>query len=388
MIGHGGTNLDYARAFNRRVIIEAVRLQGPITRAELTRLTHLSAQTISNIVAELVESGLILVEGRRTPRRGQPGTDLALNPNGAATIGLAIEQNALTAVLLNLTGEIKARRSIPLAQATPELVFPAAETLVDEMKNLSAGTPLWGLGISMPGPFEVDAADFTGPATLPGWEGIAARERFEETLGLSVEVERDAAAAARAEYLYGAAKPMRHFFYLHFGVGLGGAFVIDGHPLRGARGNAGEIGLMPASDGQPLESKVSLLALHELLRWKSLTRDIAEQPDHPAMVGWIAIAAKELRRGVRIIENLFDPQSIVIGGHLPPPILEALITALQPLDATVADRHTRRFARLTPAALGPDAQAMGAAALPMHETLSPHPKSLRKIGADTPAPQV
>lgn len=388
MVAQGGTNLDYARAFNRRVIIEAVRLQGPITRAELTRLTHLSAQTISNIVNELIDNGLVIEDGRRTPRRGQPGMDLVLNADGAATIGLAIEQHAITAVLVNLTGTIKARRAARLDEATPAKVLPVAAQLVDELKDLAGRMPLWGVGVSMPGPFEVDAADFTGPATLPGWEGIAVGERFEEALGLPVEVERDAAAAARAEYLYGAAKPMKHFFYLHFGVGLGGSFVTDGHPLRGARGNAGEIGLMPAIDGKPLEDKVSILALHQALQSEGLSTDLDATPGHPVTARWIAEAARELRRAVRILENLFDPQSILIGGHLPPATQAALLAAMQPLDATVADRHTRRFPRLTSADLGPDGQALGAAALPMHEILSPNPKSLRKIGADTPAPQV
>jgi hypothetical protein len=104
MAPSGGTNLDYARSFNRNVMIEAVRLKGPVSRAELTRMTHLSAQTVSNIVAELLNAGLLLEEGRRQAKRGQPAIDLVLNPDGAATIGLTVEQSQLTAILVNLVG--------------------------------------------------------------------------------------------------------------------------------------------------------------------------------------------------------------------------------------------------------------------------------------------
>lgn len=381
----GGTNLDYARSFNRKVMIEAVRLHGPVSRAELTRMTHLSPQTVSNIVSELLASGLLREEGRRQAKRGQPAIDLALNPDGAVTIGLTVEQRRLTAILVNLTGDIRVRSRVALDRASPAEVFPKAAALVAELRQSIGDTPLWGVGIAMPGPFEVDGADFSSPMTLPDWGGVDIVGEFSRLLDLPVELERDAAAAARAEYLYGAARQMQQFFYLHFGVGLGGAYARTGHPLRGARGNAGEIGLIPARDGRPLEDIVSRLALERAVAAAGADPASLADPSAPATARWIAAAAAELRRAVCILENLFDPQSIVLGGHLPPATLTALIAALHPLDPSIADTQGRRFPRLTPAALGPDGQAQGAAALPVFETLSPHPTSLRKSGADGPA---
>jgi predicted NBD/HSP70 family sugar kinase len=380
----GGTNLDYARSFNRNVMIEAVRLKGPVSRAELTRMTHLSAQTVSNIVAELLNAGLLLEEGRRQAKRGQPAIDLVLNPDGAATIGLTIEQSQLTAILVNLVGETRARRTLRLDRATPAEVLPKAAALVADLTAITGSTPLWGVGIAMPGPFAVDGADFSSPMTLPDWGGVDIIGAFTQLLDLPVELERDAAAAARAEYLYGAARQMQQFFYLHFGVGLGGAYARSGHPLRGMRGNAGEIGLIPARDGRPLEDHVSRLALERAVAAAGADPASLTDPSAPATAAWIARAAPELRRAICILENLFDPQSIVLGGNLPPPVLSALIAALHPLDPSIADTHDRRFPRVTAAALGPDGQAQGAAALPVFETLSPQPASLRKSGSDDP----
>lgn len=384
-----GTNLEYASQFNRRVVVEAIRLNGPVSRAELARLTRLSAQTVSNIVAELIGGGLVLQEGRRAgapgrPTRGQPAIDLVLNPEGACTIGLAIEQDRMTSVLVTLGGAVRLRLEQRLERADPATILPLAVQAVAELERAAGATPLWGIGIAMPGPFEVDAAGFSGPTTLSGWEGLAIAELFADRLDRPVLVERDAAAAARAEFLYGAGKPMRHFFYLHFGVGLGGAFVTDGHPLRGARGNAGEIGLIPAGDGAALENHVSLHALRGRLERAGAMPEAIADPSHPVVAEWLGLAARELRRALRSVENLFDPQSILVGGRLPPSLLTGLLVALTPLDATVADRQARRFPRLTEAVLGADGQALGAAALPVYETLAPDPKSLRKGSADGP----
>ena len=161
----GGTNLDYARSFNRKVVIEAVRLKGPVSRAELTRLTHLSAQTVSNIVAELLEAGLLREEGRRQAKRGQPAIDLALNPDGAATIGLTVEQSQLTAILVNLVGETRARRTLRLDRASPADVLPKAAALVAELREIIGSTPLWGVGIAMPGPFAVETPFSSRPSS-------------------------------------------------------------------------------------------------------------------------------------------------------------------------------------------------------------------------------
>lgn len=82
-----GTNLEHARSYNRRVVVETVRLHGPLSRAEIARATGLSAQTVSNIAEELLESGLLAAAGRRTGGRGQPPVELALNPGGASPSG-------------------------------------------------------------------------------------------------------------------------------------------------------------------------------------------------------------------------------------------------------------------------------------------------------------
>ena len=99
-----GTNLEHASAYNRRLLLEAVRTRGPISRAELARLTGLSAQTVSNIAEELRGLGLLRAQGRRRTGRGQPPVELAIDPQGGFTIGLHFNRDSLTAVFADLAG--------------------------------------------------------------------------------------------------------------------------------------------------------------------------------------------------------------------------------------------------------------------------------------------
>lgn len=86
-----GTNLEHARAHNRRVVIEAIRLHGELTRAELARMTALTPQTVSNIVAELEQAELLTSRQPRRSGRGQPSIPVTLNPTSAWSIGIHLD---------------------------------------------------------------------------------------------------------------------------------------------------------------------------------------------------------------------------------------------------------------------------------------------------------
>ena len=165
-------------------------------------------------------------------------------------------------------------------------------------------------------------------------------------MGVPITLENDATAAAVGERLHGAAKDLKNFCLIYFGQGLGLGIMIDGRPFRGANGNAGEIGHVLVKKGGRLcscgqhgclEAYASIQALTESLsaagvedldypRLEQLHRE-----KHPVIAEWIDEAAEYLAPQVAMLENLFDPEAIVIGGALPPSLLEDLIQAMQPL---------------------------------------------------------
>src|SRR4029077_20946785 len=105
-----GTNLAQAKSHNRRVVIEAVRINGTLSRAEIARLTALSSQTISNIVSELERAGILKAAARQKPGRGQPATPLSIDPDGAYSIGLQLDHRAIIGGGGDLAGKIAQRR--------------------------------------------------------------------------------------------------------------------------------------------------------------------------------------------------------------------------------------------------------------------------------------
>ena len=208
---------------------------------------------------------------------------------------------------------------------------------------------------------------FIGPTTMEGWSGVPVAERLAEVTALPAFVETDNAAAALGECLYGAGRQFRDFYYLYFGVGLGGSMVIDGFPVRGAHRNAGEIGHVPmVVNGRPcscgnrgcLERYLSLEAYGR--RAPIIGRE-----------AWIAEAAPLLRNAVVTIENLFDPETIVIGGIAGDDLLQELMAAAEPLPTSISERKAREAPRLMRSGSGPGAVLRGAGSLAFSGALSP-----------------
>ncbi|POZ60838.1 ROK family protein [Chromobacterium alticapitis] len=387
-----GTNLEHARSHNRRAVLETVRLNRQLTRADLARLTALTPQTVSNITAELLDAGMLLAGSPlRDGARGQPAVPLSVNPDGAYSMGVHLDHQGVIAVVSDLSGRVRARAERALPQATPAAALPLIDQLRDELRRESGldWSRLLGAGFVMPGPFGVEGMTSVGPTTLPGWEEIDGRA-LSRALGIPVLLQKDATAAAIGERLYGMASQLRNFVYLFVGTGLGAGLFLDGRLYTGGRSNAGEVGHMIVAPGGRacecgnrgcLERYVSLQALYETL---GLADGALATPEHLAGLAldgdgerWLDSAAEPLRQAVNILESLLDIEAVVIGGLLPPRWLNALVRRLHPLPVSIRHRDGERL-RLGSA--GRDVVALGAAALPIFDEFNPQYEVLLKNG--------
>ena len=367
-----GTNQEFGRPYNRRLVLETIRLHGPVARGEIAKRVGLTVQTVSTIIRELELQGFVLGARELPKGRGLPPTFLNINPEGGFAIGVHVTPVGLKAALINLAGEVIGARERSLPQLRPAIAFREIGKLVAGLRKLRPRGRMLGIGLAMPGPFDVDSMSFVGPTTLEGWKGVPVRENLAKLTGLPAFIEVDLAAAALGERLYGAGRGLREFYYLYFGVGLGGCLVHEGAPLRGAFGNAGEIGHLPlVPDGEAcpcgnrgcLERYLSLEALER--RSASIGLD-----------GWVAEAAPLLRAAIVAIENLFDPETIIIGGLVEAAVLTRLLAAAEPLAHSVSERRGRPAPRITRSGGGPNAVLRGAAALAVAGVLSPRFGSL------------
>jgi predicted NBD/HSP70 family sugar kinase len=390
-----GTNAGQTRAFNRRVVLETIRVHGTLSRAEIARLTHLTPQTVASIAKDLSQAGFLHIGGRRKSKRGQPPVDISINPKGGYTIGVQLDRKRLCAVLTDLAGNVCGRRDTALDRATPEEVLPSICDRVAELVRRSKipRRRILGVGLVMPGPFDVAERTVSGPAALPGWQQVGVADELSLKIGFPVTMENDATAAALGEYLYGAARNLRHFFYVFLGTGLGAGIIIDGQPYKGAWGNAGEFDHMIVQpDGAPcycgnagcLERYVSLQAAYDTLAASGRKVDSADdlallcRSRDPVLLKWLDEAAGYLRMALNTIENLFDPETILFGGYLPDLLIDEFMTRLEPLYPSISVRRDRTQPRLLKATAGSGATTLGAAALPLFHTLNPNLRLLVK----------
>ncbi|WP_196259658.1 ROK family transcriptional regulator [Pelagibacterium limicola] len=382
-----GSNPGRNRAHNRRVVLEAIRLHGHLGRTEIARHAQLTAQAVANIVDELLDEGMLIETGRLRAGRGQPPIQFAINPDGPMTAGVEIAADHMVGVLLDLSGRVRAQAHIPLQNTSPAVIPGRVAHEVAALAELAGGGRILGIGVVMPGPFEVEAMSSVGPGMLPGWQGVDPVPMIGLATGYPVSLDNDATAAAVGERLYGAGRRIDNFCYLYFGAGLGLGIIQDGRPLRGTFGNAGEIGhvaITPRNrtalygpDGA-IENFVSVVALRARMATAGHRIDTVEaiealyQAREPALLDWIVEAADHLAPAIAMLENIFDPETVIFGGGLPDCILEAMISALDPLPVSIAVRPGRTHPRVLIGQTGQLTAALGAAALPLLDAVSPH----------------
>ncbi|KKA11937.1 ROK family transcriptional regulator [Sinorhizobium meliloti] len=397
-----GTNQEGASAHNRRVMIDALRLNGHLSRADLARATALTKQAVSNIIEELENDGLVASLAAVRKGRGQPSTPYRLVPEGAFAIGLQIDRHVTRTVAVDLIGTVLARNEVILPAGGPETGVEAILTLIDETRQeLSAMAPqsrdrLVGLGVAMPGPFGVDA-DADDPWMMAAWQSFPLLERLAVGTGLDVRLQNDAAAAATAEKMVGAAHGVDHALCVYLGYGLGAGLILNGELYRGAHGNAGEIGMIlsrprgGADDGRaPLEHRISIASLCKILEIDPADGDLYGRIDAVAhlkdrrVAAWIAEAAFELRATIQLLETVFDPQMIILCGGMPSGLARLLMDALHPLLPSIAERRQRSAPRLQLGFTDPWAVAIGAAAEPISRTFDPRFSAILKTRAAGP----
>ncbi|TPM36653.1 ROK family transcriptional regulator [Mesorhizobium sp. B2-3-5] len=360
-----GTNQEFGRPYNRRIVLESIRRHGPIARGDIATHVGLTVQTVSTIVRELEEQGYILSVREEPKGRGLPPTTLRVNPEGGYAVGIHITPLDINAALINLSGDVVESAHRKASNATPDHAFGLIGDMVRELTALRPGGRVLGIGMALPGPFGVESMSFVGPTTMAGWKDVALRERLAASTGLPAFFETDMAAAAMGERLYGLGAQFSEYYYLYFGVGLGGVMVHDGGALRGAWGNAGEVGhipIIPGGESCPCGNRGCLeryLSLEALRRWNGSEAD------------WVAEVAPIFHNAIAVIENLFDPETVILGGLASPDLLERLAGSTGALHNSVSARKDRTTPRVMVARGGQHSVLRGAAALAVSGVLSP-----------------
>jgi predicted NBD/HSP70 family sugar kinase len=376
-----GTNLARAGDHNQRVTLHAVRVNGPVTRSELALHTGLTPPAIANITNRLLGDRLILNAGRLHGARGQPATKFVINPDSCFSIGLNVDRDHVTLVVLDFVGKVRARASREIQFAKPSTVRIFFQRTIGQLlaKACIARNRLVGVGVAFPD--DITRAHLPDqPADYAAWASVRIDDLIRDVLGIPVFIENDAAAAAIGEMQFGSGHQYRSFFYVLVTAALGGGLVADGNYFRGANGRSGEIGWLharnAAGEDSQLQNIVSLSGLYSRLADhgfrvatpRGLTR---LTPAARVIVdSWIHEATEALVSSFVAINCLINPEAILIGGRLPATLVDQLAASLNTRMAAFAAKIPA-IAPVARALTADDAPAVGAAILPFSYHLLP-----------------
>ena len=376
-----GTNPARAGDHNQRVTLHAVRVNGPVTRTELALKTGLTPTAIANITNRLLTDQLILNAGRLRGARGQPASKFVINPDSRFSIGLNVDRDHVTLVVLDFVGKVRARASQEIHFAKPAAVRTFFRRSVGQLlaKAGIARERLVGVGVAFPD--DITRAHLPDqPADYAAWASVRVDELIRDVLGIPVFIENDAAAAAIGEMQFGFGHRYRSFFYLLVTAALGGGLVADGSYVRGSAGRSGEIGWLrarnQAGENIQLQNIVSLSGLYSRLAAQGFRvatpRGLTRSPPAARSIVdcWIRDSTESLVDSFLAINCLINPEAILIGGRLPAPLVDRLANALNDRLAVYASQ-VPVIAPVARALTSDDAPAVGAAILPFSYRLLP-----------------
>jgi predicted NBD/HSP70 family sugar kinase len=388
-----GSNHAGMREFNERIVLQAVRQNGALPKADLARLTQLSTQTVAIIVDRLIDDGLLVKQARIRGKIGQPSVPIALNPDGALSVGIQVGRRGLEMLVCDFIGETRYTWQYLYDYPQPATVLAkvkegllALEQSMGDQWRTAVGIGLtaplslhqWADVLTHPSSAEAQAA----AQTLAQWQHINLQQAVQAMTSLPVEFAKDTTAACVAELLQGHGRRTRSFLYVFVGTFVGGGLVMGGHIVNGQRGNAGAIGSLPMglasagtkpqqlleiASGWQLEQALIAAGLDPLLVHQDAVMDTAyaafTQP-------WLGKASAALAMTAASAAAFNDLDAVVIDGSLGRSLMDALITQTQ---AAMSQYHFEGMN--APAVMcgeiGSHARAKGGAWLPLHAQFFP-----------------
>ena len=239
-----GTNLTAVGDYNRSVVLDTIRKAGQISRVEVSHLTGLTSQTVTNMVRKLIDSGLVQEEGTVTVGRGKPRTAIRLNPDGRYAVGIHLEPAKTTVILINLAGHIIDRDLPDLPDDSAQAIAALASTVSLLLgRNGIPGKRMGGIGIAIPGPVDARRGTVLDPPNLSGWRNVRLAHDLELSTGLPVFMEKDVTAACHGQTWAGRGEETgQDFLFMYMGLGIAFGTVRHGHVYQGRTGNVGEMG--------------------------------------------------------------------------------------------------------------------------------------------------
>jgi predicted NBD/HSP70 family sugar kinase len=394
-----GRNLADVRLINRGVIFRSIRDANAISRAELAKNSGLNPATVTHIVRELIDQGLIEDTGNTKSQGGRPSSLLQVRSEAGYIIAVHLDRYFMRAMITNLNlderieSELIATRSTSSSQINISSLLELIDGLIKKSKVDES--KLLGIGICSPGPLDSKRGMLLSPPNFPGWPDTPIRKLVQDRFHLHTFLDQNANACAYGEKLFGEFRESDNFVFILAESGLSGGIFINGDVYRGETDIAGEIGHTTIDFNGPqctcgnygcLELYASPQAVEqyvcdqiksgrkssvscdsktlEAISFEEITAE-AKKND-PVCLEAINSMTKAFSIGVTNIVNTFDPSAVVIGGK----IALAQEFMREPIQEAIRSRTIMGKNSKVPlyfSQLGQDVQIIGAFSLVLRE---------------------
>jgi len=385
-----GQRSETVRRANLSAIVRELHARGPQTRSALVNRTGLTRSAIRGLIGELAAAGLV---SEASPQRlgtpGRPSPLVSLDPDSASVLAIEISVDSLAVAIVGLGGVVieLTRVDRPRGDASVnEVVGVVAKLTRDARSRRRSSRRLIGVGAAIVG--VVRRTDgMVSIAPNLGWRNVPLGARLSDALGLSlpVSIANDADLGALAEHRRGAAVGVDDLVFISGEVGVGGGLLVDGKPLDGIAGYAGELGHMSINPNGA-ECRCGSVGCWETEIGEDVLLRLAGHPDDLGLRGVdevlraasendpVALAAIDhvghwLGLGIASLINLLNPRLVVLGGRF-----ARLHPYVGPVVEAELDRRAlaapRDLVRVVPSTLGVDAPLLGAAELAFEPLLA------------------
>lgn len=368
-----GSNSKQNKALNLRLVLSEIATQRPISRVEISRRTHLTKQTITNMVEELLNIGLVIEIGiKKEGTVGKPSKMLDLNQEGCYSFSIRVFPQKIEMGVFTLTGVATVQMYARYTQGNELIVISESFTTLLAEAALTPSQIL-GVGITFVSNEEHNLSTYQ--------KNMQFKQALAETLSLPVATESTASACAAYQMLFGEAKHLHSFVCLHISDVVEAAVVYDRSILLGANGLTGAIGEMfvtPETDDKTVE----LGRLNDFTSLNSLKNHFAKSfTCHEELMQycynnpkkfelWLEKSAEPMRIAIHSLETLLNCQTIIIGGDVDSWFLDKFITQLRPYIPSIAQYGDRSVVRIIKVPKVEELTLKATATLPLHAALS------------------
>jgi predicted NBD/HSP70 family sugar kinase len=315
------------RVHNERLVVRTLYDHGPISRADVARLTGLTRTTVSDVVSTLLDDGVVREIGRGASTGGKAPILLEVDEEARLVVGLDLGEERFAGSLVNLRGDIRRTVELPVAgrdgDDAVQLVFELLDDLLD---NVTA--PLLGIGIGTPGLVDTASGTIRRAVNLD-WRDLPLGTIVGQRYGVPVNVANDSQAAALAEYTYAGGDRVPNLIAIRVGRGIGAGLILRGALFQGDGSGAGEIGhVVVADDGERCRCG-RIGCLETVAGMRAIERDASAAADRtidlaglrralddrePWAAPIVEAAAAALGRSIAGLVGALDVQRIVLLG--------------------------------------------------------------------------